>query len=79
MKTIRHISKSPLNRRHFLSKSLLFSAGAMFQSLLPAWAQSGSDNARLPGSLVGNDLSLTVEQVKAAIAGNSAPTTEEVA
>jgi len=72
MKTIRHISKSPLNRRHFLSKSLLFSAGAMFQSLLPAWAQSGSDNARLPGSLVGNDLSLTVEQVKAAIAGKTA-------
>jgi CopA family copper-resistance protein len=72
MKKIHHSTNKRFNRRHFLSKGLLFGAGAAFQSLLPAWAQSGGDNSRLPGSLDSNDLSLTVAQVKAAIAGKTA-------
>ncbi|MDG1850670.1 MAG: multicopper oxidase domain-containing protein, partial [Gammaproteobacteria bacterium] len=72
MKKIHHSTNKRFNRRHFLSKGLLFGAGAAFQSLLPAWAQSGGDNSCLPGSLDSNDLSLTVAQVKAAIAGKTA-------
>jgi len=61
-----------LNRRHFLEKSLLFGAVSGFQALLPAWAQSGRFIADLPGMLTANNISLTVEQTKSAIAGKSA-------
>jgi len=61
-----------LNRRHFLEKSLLLGAAAGFQSLLPAWAQSARFMADLPGMLATNDVSLTVEQARSAVAGKSA-------
>jgi len=38
-----------LNRRRFLSQSLMASAFAAGQSLLPAWAQSARIDASLPG------------------------------
>jgi CopA family copper-resistance protein len=65
--------KPLINRRHFLEKSLLFGAGATYQSLLPAWAQSGRVMAELPGMLSGDDLTLVVESTNSMVAGKNAP------
>jgi len=65
--------KPIINRRHFLEKSLLFGAGATYQSLLPAWAQSGRVMAQLPGILSGDDLTLVVEAENSMVAGKNAP------
>ncbi|MDG2175015.1 MAG: copper resistance system multicopper oxidase [Gammaproteobacteria bacterium] len=62
-----------INRRHFLEKSLLFGAGATYQSLLPAWAQSGRVMTQLPGTLSGDDLTLVVEAANSLVAGKNAP------
>ena len=64
--------KPLFNRRRFLEKSLFFGAGAAYQSLLPAWAQSGRVMAELPGMLSGDDLTLVVEAANSMVAGKNA-------
>ena len=73
MKHISQFHKHLLNRRHFLKKSAFAFAGAGFQSVLPAWAQSARSTLSLPGMLAGNEFSLQVEQAKADVAGKRAP------
>ena len=73
MKHISQFQKNQLNRRHFLKKSALVFAGAGFQSVLPAWAQSARSTLSLPGLLTGDEFHLQVEQAKANVAGKSAP------
>jgi CopA family copper-resistance protein len=62
-----------MKRREFLNSSLLLGAALGWQSLLPAWAQSGglTSLAGVPG-LQGADLQLRVSSAHAAIAGKAA-------
>jgi hypothetical protein len=61
-----------LNRRRFLSQSLMTSAFAAGQSLLPAWAQSARIDASLLRIMAANDLSLTIDRAKGGVAGKTA-------
>lgn len=62
-----------MKRREFLQSSLLLGGALGWQSLLPAWAQSGALNtqAGIP-ALQGNDFDLTVAAARSAIAGKRA-------
>jgi CopA family copper-resistance protein len=62
--------KANMQRRKFLQSSLLFSGALGWQSLLPAWAQSGalSTLAGIP-ALQGSDFDLTVAAARGLVAG----------
>ncbi|MFT5320101.1 MAG: CopA family copper-resistance protein [Pseudohongiellaceae bacterium] len=72
MKRISQFHKLQLNRRHFLKKSVFAFAGAGFQSVLPAWAQSARSTLSLPGLLTGDEFHLQVEHANSTIAGKRA-------
>lgn len=62
-----------MKRREFLQSSLLLGGALGWQSLLPAWAQSGALNtlAGVP-ALEGNDFDLTVAEAHSQVAGKRA-------
>jgi CopA family copper-resistance protein len=61
-----------MNRREFLRTGTLLAGSLGWQSLLPAWAQTVRQTARLPGMLAGQAFNLSVDAVRSPVAGREA-------
>ena len=68
----KQVHQYQLSRRKFLENGILAGAGLGFQALLPAWAQPSRRDDLWQNALSGSDVTLTVSENKASVAGKRA-------